>query len=145
MDDSARCEPRVRVRPPSSPPTTLKTESNGHGGAGLTVKTPSLFTHTCKLSGDSIVQDIVAYDEDKPPDVDASQQHCQELAMLIMQRIRKRLPGRIHRLGVRVSDNAIVLVGQCNTYYSKQMAQHVAMGVLDYERLINNISVGTAR
>ena len=30
-------------------------------------------------------------------------------------------------------------------YYSKQMAQHVAMGVLEYERLINNIDVTNER
>lgn len=59
----------------------------------------------------------------------------------ILQRIESRLPGRVRQLSVYAAENAIVLSGQCNTYYTKQVAQHTAMGVLEYERLINNIDV----
>ena len=63
----------------------------------------------------------------------------------ILQRIESRLPGRIRQLSVYSADNAIVLSGRCNTYYTKQVAQHTAMGVLEYERLINNIDVNAPK
>lgn len=65
----------------------------------------------------------------------------EDLIHRILQRIEHRLPGRIRQLAVYSTGNAIVLSGQCSTYYTKQVAQHVAMGVLEYERLINNIDV----
>ena len=66
-----------------------------------------------------------------------------ELANCIRNRIEMRLPGRIHNLRVLVTENAVLLSGYCSTFYSKQLAQHAAMGVLEYERLINNIDVRT--
>lgn len=64
-----------------------------------------------------------------------------ELADLILQRIQTRLSGRIRNLEIRITDNSVELTGECRTYYTKQMAQHVAMGVLDYQQLVNNILV----
>jgi hypothetical protein len=43
---------------------------------------------------------------------------------------------------VRVLGNTIVLEGKCATYYTKQLAQHAALGVLDDEQLENAIVVG---
>ncbi len=63
----------------------------------------------------------------------------------ILQRIESRLPGRIRQLSVYSAENAIVLSGHCSTYYTKQVAQHTAMGVLEYERLINNIDVNVPK
>ncbi len=65
----------------------------------------------------------------------------ERLILRILQRIESRLPGRVRQLSVYAAENAIVLSGQCNTYYTKQVAQHTAMGVLEYERLVNNIDV----
>ncbi len=73
------------------------------------------------------------------------EEQAQHLAAVILKRIHARLPGRIHQLAVKVTDNAVVLAGHCSTYYSKQLAQHAAMGVLNYQRLVNNISVRTVR
>lgn len=70
-----------------------------------------------------------------------SEQHNLELAQRILQRINSQIPGRIRQLTVYTTENAVVLTGQCCTFYSKQLAQHAAMGVLEYERLINNIEV----
>ncbi len=64
-----------------------------------------------------------------------------ELAKKILSRIESRLTGRIRHLTVYTSDNAVVLTGECSTFYTKQLAQHIAMGVLEYEQLINNIDV----
>ncbi|MCA9229778.1 MAG: hypothetical protein KDA57_03945 [Planctomycetales bacterium] len=74
-----------------------------------------------------------------------SETHAEQLADCILQRIESRLPCRIRDLKVYVSENAVVLEGLCSTYYSKQIAQHAAMGVLEYERLINNIEVRPAK
>ena len=73
----------------------------------------------------------------------SEEHHC--LACEIVRRIEDRIPGRIRQLAVETTDNAIVLSGCCSTYYTKQVAQHAAMGVLEYERLINNIAVETPR
>jgi len=63
----------------------------------------------------------------------------------VRERLEARLPGRIRGLAVYATENAIVLSGQCSTFYTKQLAQHVAMGVLEYEQLVNNIDVLPAR
>jgi hypothetical protein len=68
-----------------------------------------------------------------------------QLAVAIRQRIETRLGGRIHDLGVRVNGNTIVLEGRCATYYSKQLAQHAALGVLGDEHLENAIVVAVPR
>lgn len=75
----------------------------------------------------------------------AEKQFDTDLANLILNRIESRLPGRIRHLTVYTTANAVVLAGQCSTFYTKQLAQHAAMGVLEYERLINNIDVCVAK
>jgi len=74
-----------------------------------------------------------------------SKADAEQLATCILQRIESRLPCRIRNLRVSIAENAVVLEGQCSTYYSKQIAQHTAMGVLEYERLTNHIEVCTAK
>lgn len=64
-----------------------------------------------------------------------------ELAQVIKARISDRLGSRIHELDVSVEAEAIVLRGYCATYYTKQLAQHAALGVLNDEQLDNRISV----
>jgi len=70
-----------------------------------------------------------------------AKQAGRELADLILKRIQTRLSGRIRNLVIHITDNYVELTGECRTYYTKQMAQHVAMGVLDYQQLVNNILV----
>ena len=82
------------------------------------------------------------FDEYPLSDEDIQQRR---LLVRILQRIESRLPGRIRQLSVYVAENAIVLSGCCSTYHTKQVAQHTAMGVLEYERLINNIDVCSPR
>jgi hypothetical protein len=59
----------------------------------------------------------------------------------ILQRIETRLPGRVRNLLVRVFDSVVILEGECATYYTKQLAQHAAMGVIEDEQLENAIVV----
>jgi hypothetical protein len=63
------------------------------------------------------------------------------LAHRIRERIQVRLNGRIHDLRVEVDGKHVVLNGRCATYYSKQLAQHAALGVLEDEHLENAIIV----
>jgi len=64
-----------------------------------------------------------------------------QLAIAIRQRIETRLPGRVRRLAVRIFDGTVVLEGECATYYTKQLAQHAALGILEDEQLENAIEV----
>jgi hypothetical protein len=68
-----------------------------------------------------------------------------QLAMAIMQRIESRLPGRVKNLVVRIAADTVVLEGQCATYYTKQLAQHAALGILEDEHLENAIVVTIGR
>jgi hypothetical protein len=69
----------------------------------------------------------------------------QTLETAIRQRIESRLHGRVRNLAVRASGGLVVLEGECTTYYTKQLAQHAAMGVLDDEHLENAIVVNVPR
>jgi osmotically-inducible protein OsmY len=59
----------------------------------------------------------------------------------IRRRIEARLCGRVRNLNVRVLADLVILEGQCATYYTKQIAQHAAMGILEDEQLENAIIV----
>jgi hypothetical protein len=65
----------------------------------------------------------------------------QALECAIRQRIETRLAGRVRNLGVSVRAGLVVLEGECNTFYTKQLAQHAAMGILEDEHLENAIVV----
>ena len=64
-----------------------------------------------------------------------------DLAKRIRERITKRLGDRIRDLQVVVQTGKVVLRGSCATYYSKQLAQHAALGVIEDEHLENVIEV----
>jgi osmotically-inducible protein OsmY len=59
----------------------------------------------------------------------------------IRQRIESRLLGRVRNLFVRSRDGVVILEGECATFYTKQLAQHTAMAVLEDEQLENSIVV----
>jgi hypothetical protein len=74
-------------------------------------------------------------------DPDQRTQRQRHLAIAIRQRIESRLGGRVRDLAIRVRGETIVLEGRCATFYTKQLAQHAALGVLDAEQLENAIVV----
>jgi osmotically-inducible protein OsmY len=49
--------------------------------------------------------------------------------------------GAVRDLCVEVSRNGVLLRGRCGTYYTKQKAQHAAMGVACGRTLANRIDV----
>lgn len=59
----------------------------------------------------------------------------------IHDRVQKRLGPRIRDLNVVIDGKNIRLEGRCVTYYSKQLAQHAALGVIEDENLENAIKV----
>ncbi len=67
------------------------------------------------------------------------------LEIAIRQRIESRLPGRVRNLVVRAVADTVLLEGHCATFYTKQLAQHAALGILDDEHLENAIAVGVVR
>ncbi|MEX2317913.1 MAG: hypothetical protein WD669_12220 [Pirellulales bacterium] len=68
-----------------------------------------------------------------------------QLAIAIRQRIESRLVGRVRGLVVRFVGDTVVLEGTCATYYTKQLAQHAALAVLEQEQLENAIVVAVPR
>lgn len=72
---------------------------------------------------------------------DHNGEHRRQLAIAIRQRIESRLAGRVRDLAVRIVGDTVVIEGRCSTYYSKQLAQHAALGVLENEQLENAIVV----
>jgi hypothetical protein len=69
----------------------------------------------------------------------------QSLELAIRQRIEQRLNGRVRNLSVRAYGDLVILEGECSTYYTKQLAQHAAMGVLEEEHLENAIVVSVPK
>ena len=63
------------------------------------------------------------------------------LEVAIRQRIESRLHGRVRNLRVCAAAGHVTLEGECTTFYTKQLAQHAAMGILDDEQLENAIVV----
>jgi hypothetical protein len=65
----------------------------------------------------------------------------EETALLVRQELETQLLGRIRQLRVSATPHFVILAGSCSSYYTKQLAQHVAMELLGTERLVNNIAV----
>lgn len=81
-------------------------------------------------------------DTKRPTSITGDLASQESLAERIRARILARLGSRIRQLEVVVSDQLVCLKGECSTYYTKQLAQHVALGVIEDETLENRIEVG---
>jgi osmotically-inducible protein OsmY len=68
-----------------------------------------------------------------------------ELSETIKQRICARTSERVRDLEVICESGHVVIRGRCATFYTKQLAQHAAMGVIEDETVVNEISVGVRR
>jgi hypothetical protein len=77
----------------------------------------------------------------RPDETEAREARHRALESAIRQRIESRLLGRVRNLLVRASDGVVILEGECTTFYTKQLAQHTAMGILEDEHLENSIVV----
>jgi hypothetical protein len=92
---------------------------------------------------------FLSRDDTLPARLESSLVHSDEahrmLELAIRQRIKQRLAGRVRNLEVRVFDGLVILEGECATYYTKQLAQHTALGILEDEHLENAIVVTVPR
>jgi hypothetical protein len=115
----------------------------GHQSTGTvraTPPSPPVVPNTAAVSLRLLNVDSVC---EEPSSHDGPQQGA--LAAIIQQRIESRLHGRVRNLVVRAEGEIVTLEGECATYYTKQIAQHTAMGVLDDEHLENAIVVNVPR
>jgi BON domain len=83
-------------------------------------------------------------DHESLPDCNEQAVADRVLEAAVRQRIETRLRGRVQELHVRVVENVVYLEGRCATYYTKQLAQHAAMGIIEDEHLENLIVVRCA-
>jgi hypothetical protein len=68
-------------------------------------------------------------------------EEAEVLAASIEQAVQRETGRGVANLTVEVSSQGIQLRGRCNTYYTKQLAQHAAMSIPGGDRLVNNIEV----
>jgi osmotically-inducible protein OsmY len=68
-------------------------------------------------------------------------EEAERLAASIERAVSRETCGGVRNLRVEVSDQGILLTGRCTSYYTKQKAQHAAMGVSGTEELNNCIEV----
>lgn len=96
------------------------------------------------LTGEFSAEQPVVTSASGPPLAGEAKERAERrrrLPIIIRKRIESRLRGRIRKLSVRISDDVVVLEGECATYYTKQLAQHAAIAVLEDEQLKNAIVV----
>ena len=66
---------------------------------------------------------------------------AEKLAASIERAVWRETCGRVRNLRVEVSRGGVTLTGRCNTYYTKQQAQHAAMAFPGGGALSNDIEV----
>ena len=77
----------------------------------------------------------------RPDETDDRDARHRALEIAIRQRIESRLIGTGAKPARPRVDGVVILEGECTTYYTKQLAQHTAMGILEDEQLENSIVV----
>jgi len=66
---------------------------------------------------------------------------AERLVASIERAVSRETCGGVRNLRVELSHEGILLTGRCSSYYTKQKAQHAAMGVSGSEELTNCIEV----
>src|SRR3990172_2353112 len=112
------------------------------GPLGIVVADPEDFAESSASEADPPLEEVLLCPASTFADgisikSDVRGERRRDLAIAIRQRIESRLHGRVRNLVVRLLGNTVLLEGQCSTYYTKQLAQHTALGVLENEHLEN--------
>jgi hypothetical protein len=68
-------------------------------------------------------------------------EEAEELAAAIERAVQYETGHGVSNLRVVVDNHSVVLNGCCDTFYCKQVAQQVAMGLAHGDRLVNGIEV----
>jgi osmotically-inducible protein OsmY len=66
---------------------------------------------------------------------------AERLVASIERAVSRETCGGVRNLRVEISDQGILLTGRCNSFYTKQKAQHAAMELSGAEELTNGIEV----
>jgi osmotically-inducible protein OsmY len=66
---------------------------------------------------------------------------AERLAASIERAVSRETCGGVRDLRVEVNTDGVLLTGRCHSFYTKQKAQHAAMGVSGLEDLTNSIEV----
>ncbi len=77
----------------------------------------------------------------KQPAIDQSQYQAECLAAKIEQVVWHATAAGVKNLRVELHEDEVILRGRCRTYYTKQIAQHVAMEAAVGWNLVNQIEV----
>lgn len=64
-----------------------------------------------------------------------------KLATRIARVVKRRTAGSVQNLRVEVCREGVFLDGECDTFYTKQLAQQAAMDLADEKPLMNRIEV----
>lgn len=64
-----------------------------------------------------------------------------KLALRIARVVKRRTAGSVQNLRVEVCREGVFLHGECETFYTKQLAQQAAMDLADEKPLLNRIAV----
>jgi hypothetical protein len=73
-----------------------------------------------------------------PPDRSAE---IENLTASIEREVQRQTGGAIRHLCVEINRYGVVMRGRCDTYYSKQLAQHAVMAIGSGQQLTNAIEV----
>ena len=68
-------------------------------------------------------------------------EEAEVLAASIERAVQRETGRAVSGLTVEVGPHGVRLKGRCDTYYTKQLAQHAAMSIPGGDRLVNNIEV----
>ncbi len=70
-----------------------------------------------------------------------TQTEAEKLVASIERAVWRETSGAVRDLRIEVSRGGVILSGRCTTYYTKQKAQHAAMGISGPRQLTNRIDV----
>jgi hypothetical protein len=70
-----------------------------------------------------------------------TQEEAAELVALIEMAIEQETGRGVRDLSVTVEGEGIILAGNCESFYHKQLAQHAAMSISGSDSLVNGIEV----
>lgn len=96
---------------------------------------PSGTPHTTPVFGESARHESARDTESR------EESRGDRLAVRIARVVRRRTAGSVLNLRVEVRRDGVFLDGQCDTFYTKQLAQQAAMDLADEKPLLNRIEV----
>jgi hypothetical protein len=134
-------QPAGRQRSVTIPITPARSSSESLRTAAQSQLAPASALPESEAAETEVILSPQGFETASPVDHGSRTERQRHLAIAIRQRIESRLGGRVRDLAIRISAEMIVLEGSCATFYTKQLAQHAALGVLEDEHLENAIVV----